>query len=458
MMHLINIKYREVLHMVTRRKTNVILAAILAILLVLTACSNSSNKNASDNTGTGNNSASSDKPVKITFTFWGNNEEVANRKSIVEKFNDTHPDIQVEPLFVDVSAYVQKLQANFTSKTPADIIQVAADYGDIFTSAGVLEDLTSYMTTDGSLSAWETTLSDAFKWKDGIYAAPHVYNAPFIVYNKDLFDEANVTYPTEKWSEQQFLEAAQKITKGEGINKFWGLLLSWYPNTLVQSLYGSSYYDKAAMTMTTEGNDTFKAGFTMLTDLIAKHKVSPTPAAEKAAGGGFETGKYGMAITAAWDIPQFQKVIGDQFAWDIVPFPVNETYGQWRSPLYANGLALSSASKNKEAAWEFIKWATTDIEAQTLASELAIPAATSVSGDATYLAKLPEGWKPYNKKVTVDVISTSTSWWNTGIYSQITNEVLGKQLELVAADKNSVEDAMHEIQTKGQAMFDKSKK
>lgn len=41
---------------------------------------------------------------------------------------------------------------------------------------------------------------------------------------------------------------------------------------------------------------------------------------------------------------------------DLIPLPTNETYGQWRTQMYANALSISANSEKKDAAFEYIKW------------------------------------------------------------------------------------------------------
>jgi ABC-type glycerol-3-phosphate transport system substrate-binding protein len=135
---------------------------------------------------------------------------------------------------------------------------------------------------------------------------------------------------------------------------------------LVNDMYGDYYYDWTTKKMTAEGNESYKHAVQMFYDMFVTDKVTPSTMSTKDIGGGFETGKYPMALIHYWDIASLSSTVGDAFDWDIVQFPFNEQYGtRWKSPLYVQALSISSASQHKEAAFEFIKWWASNEKPQT---------------------------------------------------------------------------------------------
>ena len=84
--------------------------------------------------------------------------------------------------------------------------------------------------------------------------------------------------------------------------------------------------------------------------------MSPTPTMAADVGGTFENGKFAMTIGASWDMASFNQAIGDNFEWDIVTFPSNPTYGQWRSPLWTTAIGMSADTPYKDECWEYISY------------------------------------------------------------------------------------------------------
>lgn len=101
-----------------------------------------------------------------------------------------------------------------------------------YAATGNLYDLTEYVENNEIFSpdnVW-SCLNDLYRYdgetqgQGSIYALPKDVSAFPIFYNVDLFEAAGVTPPTaeDPWDWNDFLEAAKKLTTGEGDNKIYG--------------------------------------------------------------------------------------------------------------------------------------------------------------------------------------------------------------------------------------------
>ena len=92
------------------------------------------------------------------------------------------------------------------------------DSFNTYAGNGVLLDLTELAEKDEEFS--EDMLSgNSYEYfqKDGkLYGLTEKMSDVVMYYNKDLFDEAGLDYPTEDWTWKEELEAAQTLTK-EGV-------------------------------------------------------------------------------------------------------------------------------------------------------------------------------------------------------------------------------------------------
>ena len=286
------------------------------------------------NTETENADAAADsEKVELRFLLWGNQKEIEYREKWTEQFNAENDRIHVT-LEAIPEGFHEKLTLEISSDTLADMVMIAGDFGGEYFKEGLFTPLDSYIEADGLQDVWVDGVMDGLSYDGSVYAAPTSFNAAFIFYNKTMFEENNVPLPTNDWTEEDFLAAAKALTKGEGDSKVWGVdLSSWWSYELARNLYdGYKAWDWESGTMTadTEG---YRDGLSFLADLYQVHQVSPTPTMAGDVGGTFETGKFAMTVGAAWDMESFNSAIGDNFEWDIVTFPANATYGQWRSPL-----------------------------------------------------------------------------------------------------------------------------
>src|SRR5690625_2427242 len=55
-----------------------------------------------------------------------------------------------------------------------------------------------------------------------LYGLPYRSDFWVLFYNKDLFDEMGVPYPTNDWTWSDFEETAKLLTEGEGVNRKYG--------------------------------------------------------------------------------------------------------------------------------------------------------------------------------------------------------------------------------------------
>ena len=323
---------------------------------VASTSSSQSEETADSASSVSTTSASDNSKVELRYLLWGNQEEIAFKQKWTDEFNKRNDKIHVT-LEAIPEGFHEKLTVEVSSGTLADMVQIAGDFGGEYFKKGTFIPLDSYIEKDGLKDAWVDGVMAGLSYNGSVYAAPLTFNSGFMFYNKTMFQENNVPLPTNDWTEDDFLSAAQALTKGEGQDKVWGAdFTSWWAYSLARNLYdGYKAWDWETGTMTADTQG-FRDGVQFITDLYQKYKISPTPTQAADIGGSFTTGKYAMTIGAAWDMKGFNEAIGDNFDWDIVTFPANPKYGKWRSPLWTTAIGISADSPYKDECWEYIKF------------------------------------------------------------------------------------------------------
>ena len=155
-----------------------------------------------------------------------------------------------------------------------------------------------------------------------------------------------------------------------------------------------------------------------------------------------------------WRLSEIHKVVQDSFEWDLIPLPTNETYGQWRTQMYANALSISANSEKKDAAFEYIKWTLENRDIQT--NSVSLPVNKEISGDAEFLNEFADGAKHFNKQLALDALANSVTWRNTGTVAEINNNVIKPEIErlILKPDSTDLKTVLENIQTEGQKIFD----
>ncbi|SCL32435.1 carbohydrate ABC transporter substrate-binding protein, CUT1 family [Micromonospora pallida] len=111
------------------------------------------------------------------------------------------------------------------------------------------------------------------------------------------------------------------------------------------------------------------------------------------------------------------------------------------------GLAVSSFSKNKDAAWKFVQWATSAETQLELTKSGIAPPRTSVTEDPAYTATLnTETLKQWNTALTKAQSTGETEVGPVGVAAAEMRKVIGDAVGKVILGRASAEDAAKEIQ------------
>ncbi|HVO41089.1 MAG TPA: sugar ABC transporter substrate-binding protein, partial [Aggregatilineales bacterium] len=305
--------------------------------------------------------------------------------TLLAAFEKDNPDIQVQLEPVNFGDYYARLKTEIAAGSPPDIIQIGDDAVPDFAGHGALVDLGKYITgKDGvDTSIYLPGLLDPGKYKGKQYFLPKDYSPLIMYYNKKLFDQYKVDYPKDGWTWDDFLKAAQSLTKpSDGV---WGVQLPgpwttgfeyWIAaeggsliSTDGKSFVG--YFDSAAVAKAVQ----------FYGDLYNKYKVAPPPADLSAFGGGnaeFDNGKAAMRVFGVW--PKAGLLKDDKVSLGVVGLPKDVKRA---NVLFWGGFGITTGSKHPDAAWRLLKFYTSAKAAETWKS-WALPAVKSVADAANF--------------------------------------------------------------------------
>jgi multiple sugar transport system substrate-binding protein len=214
----------------------------------------------------------------VTINWWniaGNEMPEDASRAIAEAFEAEHPNIKVNLTILPESAYDDRMTTTIGAGEGAPDVA-------LFWSANWWPqalDLTPYLEADPDLSAddyFENFWINWASWQDKVVGLPLGVGANFVMYNKDVFDEAGVDYPTADWTPDEFIEIASAIADPE--LRRWGGDRPRGPFRAIWNNYGAFPYSDDSMMVDGYLNSAESiAAYTWLWDLV-NSGATPTPA------------------------------------------------------------------------------------------------------------------------------------------------------------------------------------
>lgn len=415
-----------------------VLALILALAFMLSASS----------------LAVAEEKVTITFGFWGDTPEANMKMQLAQNYMDANPNVNIEFEYTDGAGYLTKMQTWFSSNTTPDVFGVASDVLQSYINADQFENLAPFIERDGLQEAWNQGIIDSTytNAKGEVVSVPFIAKVFAMAYNKTLFDAAGLAYPTDDWTVDEMLANARALTQGEGVDAVYGLRWGVRPTEFYRNLYGEPVYSMDSDEIHAADNDRFKSAISLFTDSI-KEGLAPNETGGALSTGGFETGRFGMQLSATWDIATLQGMGDSSFEWDIVMLPINSEIDQrMLSTLRGNGWSMSKNAKEKEVCWDFIKYMTATEEAMKLAQSYGIPELKRYAESEAYLEDFGDAGATYDKTVFLRMLDYTVNFNNMGVYAQI-NDVIKSDYEMVLAGQMTVEEMAQDVQTQAESLM-----
>jgi len=349
--------------MMKARRTYLMLSLLIVMSLLLGACAQATPTTApaADEPAPQTQPEATTAPVaeqttiKVMSFFAYDNPEVET--AVVKAFEEKNPDIKVEFESVPMSDIFLKYKTLIAGDVAPDVMAMNFDNAYVFGAMGALEPLDEWITKGGydTSTIFKSTL-DMFKVEGVQYSLPATFSDVVLFYNKDLFDAAGLEYPQRDWTQDDLITAAKALTadtNGDGKIDQWGYTFPWWP--VVLEMYNASIWSKDGTTCTLNSPEGVKA-IQSIVDARYDGKFSPTAdqLAEQGDWDMFIAGKLAMFPTGPWAVQPFNDKI-TSFTYDIAHMPAGDKQA---THVYANSYAMAAASKNKEAAWKFLAFAT----------------------------------------------------------------------------------------------------
>jgi multiple sugar transport system substrate-binding protein len=361
--------------------------------------------------GAGGSSAKND----VRISAWGDTTDKAVYESIVKHFAETNPDINavVEQY---PGGYYEKIQANFAGGTSADILYFQGWSWQPFADKDQLMALDELVARDNSASFWPDipNYNDNTFWQGKRYMTVADTGSVVMLYNKDLFDKAEVPYPTQGWAYAEFQNAVEKTTQETGGVKNYGYAQAGgWNGTYARSLHwmrmnGTLEWDtivepKEARWDQPEIIDALQ--YTVV-DTIA-NGYCPSPATIEGGGVSLASGRVAMVMEGPWYLAQLygpDAAVEGGINFDAVEPPLGST-GKDETIAEVHGHVIAKSTKVADAAWELLKVIMSE-EGQKLIAEGGRMCSTPDLIEKLWVPKVQEQYHFQNAKAYADSMRT----------------------------------------------------
>ena len=382
-----------------------------------------------------------EEQVTIDFMNFSANEggllTLGLMKDLFEKDN---PNIKVNIETFGWDAYGTQLQTRVGGGDAPDCFELGLDAFPSYVDQSAILPLGDMMGASGTdLSVLTEKSLQAFSINGTNYGMPYSYSTVILVYNKDLFDQAGVSYPTADWTWADADAAALKI-KALG-DDYFGLIqpISTYEFFKVVKQYNGGLLNDDNTAFTVNRAENVEA-LTRLVDNVLVTNICPSAVQRGSLDewGMFKLGKTGMIVTGIWAFPSFTTDCA--FAWDIAVEPGAASKA---THYFANGLAISADSKHADAAYKWIEFLATSEQVAQLRVQLGweLPCATYQSAMDQYAKLTP----PANRQAVFDSLDFVVPVPQIAQFSQMA-DILGAELEAAANGSKTPQQALDDAQ------------
>ncbi|NRF93768.1 extracellular solute-binding protein [Paenibacillus frigoriresistens] len=358
------------------KKTSSMIALLMAIPMVVSACSSSTSNtketSAAPSTTAPSPSAKSTVASNVTLRFFSN---LPDRKTgqglaeqmVIDNYMKENPNVKVEVEALAEEPFKNKLKAYMASSEPIDVSMVhfGAELSSLV-SAGWVEELNP-KDYEGATYNFLPGVFKGFTFNDKLYGLPRNSDYEVIYYNKALFEQNSIKIPTT-FDE---LLSASKAFRAKNIEPIamngkdlWNLAVLY--QNIAQRISG----DQISILNATEGKKKYADDANLLEAAKTLKKMSDEKVFNTAymtmdygaSQNLFTQGKAAMWYMGSWEAgmasndklsEEFRKNLG------VMKFPVISGGKGKESDLIAwngGGYSLIKASKHKEEAKKFFNY------------------------------------------------------------------------------------------------------
>ena len=376
----------------------------------------------------------------VTINFWhhysaqsAENETLMN--VLIPAFEAENPGIKVNAVSHEWAELHDKVLVSANSQALPDIARCDIAWLPEFQKMGILvaldEEIPDFADISGSLL--DSAMSTAFIGGH-YYALALNTNSKIVFYNTAMLEAADVTAPATM---DEWIETVKKLS-GENANgqQIWGwnepALAGWNICPFIWSFGGSlTNEEQTVATGYINSPATVKAVETFA-EMVNAGGITGFNAGDIPMTDGFGTGRYAMMLEGPWKSAELAGAYPD-VAYGTAPIPAGE--GGSISVLGGEDIAMFNTA-NKEAAWKFMQFMTSEYAETEMAKCGQIPVNKAALESETVQTA---DYAPF-----IEAIQTAKARPTVAAWSEMDNDLQSAMNAVVTGEKTA-QEAMDEL-------------
>ncbi|NGP45938.1 sugar ABC transporter substrate-binding protein [Bacillaceae bacterium SIJ1] len=417
-----------------KQRLVVLLGALMMVMLA--AC------------GGGDDSGDAGGDTTLQIGLWDENlKDVIDQN--IARFEEENPGVTVEVTYTPWADYWTKLRTNLAGGGGPDVFWMNGPNIYQYASSGLIKDIQPFIDEeDLDTTVFNDSLVELYTYEDSMYGLPTFLDTIGLFYNKALFDEAGVDYPTADWTWDDLEEAAEQLTdeeKGQYGYIAFNSEQAGYYNLILQN--GGYIISDDKTTSGMGSPEALEAMEWMQMMLDQMYSPSIQTQIETEPNQIFGSRKAAMLPNISVNTPYLYEMLGDDLG--IAPLPAGK-----EKAAIVHGLSwvMNAQTEHEELAWKLMK-SLTDEEAGKLMAESGFSIPAYKGTEDAWVESIPG----LDLQVFIDTlefgvpypVSEQTAEWQTIEQTEIESALLGNQPLDEALKK--VEEGMNEILAEEQA-------
>lgn len=414
----------------------------------------------------------------LSIAIMGTAADAAARQRVIDAFAKVHPEIKVKVQAIqaaDWKDFFTKILTMVAAGTPPDVVYVATEGAQLFAEK-LAHPLDEYLRRDAAdmkeyFADVHPSLVEAFMYKGSLFQLPIDWNAANMYYNTSALQQAGLERPADNWTQVDFrntLAAMRKARQQDFTPYYWtnrlfGGVVPWlYANdtsflkesksTGGEWLWDSFYAQDPSRGLRSGGYQWLEPNaddprvyesFDYLRGLVKDGLgVRPEEGGGNSLVGLFASNRIGMTPAGGYWVEGLHEAGMKEDGFDVQFFP------RWRTQRHqfgTAGYAIMKTAKDKDAAWEWLKFASS-LEAMRLVfpTPNTTPARRSMVNEQLYTGRGPKHWKVFYD--TLDKFPTTGPIPAPPQQAAVETALMKNVSLAVSGDENQLKQALASMQ------------